>query len=267
MQRSLAPQDLLSTLQSEVEPLLARHGQAHGARPEGWTRPWVESSTAELPPTIHTDKRERVQFPERDESVGEVSVTWVGPRANDFLTGLALEVLGVYLTESAVSPLYQEFVEVEEPACTDIDFASSTQDPTTITAYLSSVPAERLATLDRDFKSALAKFARQGIDMSRMAAIIERQRLRLLENVETDGAEVMANTVIAGARICCAAGRTACVLNNPHADALFGKDDGSELQPALDDIQLYAAVATWSADQWIDLLLKCVDPLAAWPPS
>merc|ERR1711939_1277697 len=78
--------------------------------------------------------------------------------------------------------------------------------------------------------------AKGKLDMSRMAAIIERQRLRLLENVETDGAEVMANTVI--------------------ADALFGKDDGSELQPALDDIQLYAAVATWSADQWIDLHLK-----------
>lgn len=38
----------------------------------------------------------------------------------DFETITALEVLWKYLSDSAVSPLHQTFVEIEEPFCNDI---------------------------------------------------------------------------------------------------------------------------------------------------
>lgn len=116
--RSLDPTKLLTTLTEKVIPSIAAHGQAQGPRPEGWVRPFVESSTATNPPRLDEDRTEVVDFPERDESVGELMVAWIGVPHNDFLSDLALEVLGVYLTDSAVSPLSKEFIEIDEPACT-----------------------------------------------------------------------------------------------------------------------------------------------------
>lgn len=116
--RSLSPTSLLSTLQATVEPSIVAHNQAHGPRPSGWKRPFVESSTASNPPVISADVRETVEFPEKDESVGEVNVSWVGVPANEFVKALAVEIMSVYLTDSAVSPLYKEFVEIDEPLCT-----------------------------------------------------------------------------------------------------------------------------------------------------
>lgn len=116
--RSLDPTVLLQTLNKEVLPSIVAHGQNKGARPPGWIRPFVESSTASNPPKIEKDSTEIVPFPEKDESVGELMMSWIGVPHNDFLTDNALEVLGQYLTDSAVSPLYKEFVEIEDPACT-----------------------------------------------------------------------------------------------------------------------------------------------------
>jgi len=80
----------------------------------------------------------------------------------------------------------------------DISFYSSTANITVLTAYLSSVPSEQLDTLPQKFKDALARIAKEGIDMSRMAIVLERQKLSLLNSMETDGAEVLSDVVVAG---------------------------------------------------------------------
>ena len=116
--RSLDPTELLTTLTEKVLPDLVAHKQDNGVRPPGWVRPFVESSTASNPPKIDKDSTEIVPFPEKDESVGELMLSWIGVPHNDFITDNALEILGEYLTDSAVSPLYKEFVEIEDPACT-----------------------------------------------------------------------------------------------------------------------------------------------------
>jgi Zn-dependent M16 (insulinase) family peptidase len=43
-----------------------------------------------------------------------------GPHYSEYEKNTALRTLWKYLTDSAVSPLYQVFVEIEEPLCTDI---------------------------------------------------------------------------------------------------------------------------------------------------
>lgn len=47
--------------------------------------------------------------------MGEVIICFLGPPPNDFLTRKALEILGLYLTSSAVSPLNKEYIEIESP--------------------------------------------------------------------------------------------------------------------------------------------------------
>jgi Zn-dependent M16 (insulinase) family peptidase len=67
---------------------------------------------------IESNKVKVVDFPEVDESVGEVSWSWVGPIWRDYDTEKALDILAAYLSDSPVSPLYRELVEIDEPFCT-----------------------------------------------------------------------------------------------------------------------------------------------------
>lgn len=75
------PSSLLEVLNRDVEPSFLSHGQANGPRPNGWKRPFLKTASkggAQLNSVI----KEVVEFPEKDESVGEVTITWVGPESN-----------------------------------------------------------------------------------------------------------------------------------------------------------------------------------------
>ncbi|KAK4055201.1 hypothetical protein OIV83_000481 [Microbotryomycetes sp. JL201] len=236
--RSLDPIKLLQTLESQTVPTIVAHKQDNGPHPSGWKRPFVESSTAEHPPRLPESLTETVQFPEKDESTGELMMSWIGVPANDYVTDLALDMMGYYLTESAVSPLYKEFVEIDEPSCTDISFYGSTENPTIITAYLSSVPAELLSTLPEQFKTALKRIVNDGIDMERMKSVLERKKLQLLDGIETDPADMLSTSIL--------------------ADVLFGAEDASDLEPSHMALSHYRELEGWTADKWAQLLNKYV---------
>jgi hypothetical protein len=75
---------LLSVMQDKVEPSLIEHGQSAGSRPLGWKRPFVETASADrraLEKTI----QEIVEFPERDESMGDLIITFLGPPRDQYL--------------------------------------------------------------------------------------------------------------------------------------------------------------------------------------
>ena len=59
--------------------------------------------------------KETVEFPEKDESVGELQIGFLGPPPTAFLERKALDILGLYLTSSPVAPLNKEYVEIENP--------------------------------------------------------------------------------------------------------------------------------------------------------
>jgi hypothetical protein len=74
---------LLSVMQNNVEPSLIEHGQSAGGSP-GWKRPFVETASADrraLEKTI----QEMVEFPELDESIGDVIITFLGPMRDRYL--------------------------------------------------------------------------------------------------------------------------------------------------------------------------------------
>lgn len=235
--RSLAPEALLEMLDRDVEPSLVAHGFDKGPVPPGWTRPFVESTTASNPPSLPEAKVEIVDFPERDESTGEQMISWPTVSILDFETDLAIEVLGVYLTDSAVSPLYKEFVEIEEPACTDITFHGSTHPVSIVSAYISSVPVQTIDSLADKFKGSLKRIAEQdGIDMERMAAILTRLKNQVLEALEAAPADTVADWIL--------------------TDALFAKRDGSQMADSMKLVSLYKTLESYTAKQWADLLNK-----------
>ena len=105
---------LLDVVQNEVEPSIVEHGQNKGPKPEGWKRPFIETASADRQP-IRTTLKETVEFPEKDESVGELQLGFLGPPPTAFLERKAIDILGLYLTSSSVAPLNKEYVETENP--------------------------------------------------------------------------------------------------------------------------------------------------------
>ncbi|KAF5374955.1 hypothetical protein D9758_000192 [Tetrapyrgos nigripes] len=215
---------LLSVIQDQVEPSLIKHGQNLGARPPGWKRPFVETPSANRQPIPKTIK-DTVEFPEKDESVGELIITFLGPAPNEFLERKALDILGTYLTSSAVAPLNKEYVETESPLCTYIYFSEDTRATrVSLPIYIGSVPTAHLDTFDEKLKDSLKTDERQ-----------------LRSKLESAKGDTFSGTVI--------------------TDFLYGAEDGSELGPSMDEINQYAAVRKWTSKQWTDLLQKYyIDP-------
>jgi Zn-dependent M16 (insulinase) family peptidase len=107
-------ESLLKVVQEQIEPSLVEHGQNKGPKPEGWKRPFMETASVERKP-LTEDKVETVTFPEKDESVSELVMSFMGPSPMAFLERKALDVLGTYLTSSATAPLNKEYIEIESP--------------------------------------------------------------------------------------------------------------------------------------------------------
>lgn len=251
--------DLLRTI-NNIDQTLIEAGKAPGpSGPPGWVRPFVETASAKVPvidgteagdlPTLHpvdppTDgvrdrlrRKNTIEFPEEDESTGEVCITWVGTELGQWLEDEAINVLETYLTDSAVSPIQKAFVEVGEPLCTDVYFAAEDKaGKGSLTAFFSSVPTAKLESLDVELVKLLEKVAADGIDMERMAMCIRRDRVKLLNQLETKPADSFADVLI--------------------SDHLYGRVDGSELQVSMDDMKRYDELAKWTSQQWTDLIRK-----------
>ncbi|OCH95812.1 hypothetical protein OBBRIDRAFT_788022 [Obba rivulosa] len=229
---------LLDVIQKQVEPSIIEHGQNHGPRPQGWKRPFVETPSANrvLPDTV----KETVEFPEKDESVGEVLLSMLGPSPNAFLERKALDILSLYLTSSPTSPLNKEFVEIENPLCTYIWFGEETRaSRIDLPIYAGSVPAEHLDTFDQKLMASLQRIVKEGIDMERLARVINRDERQLRSKLETSKGDTFSSAII--------------------ADFLYGAEDGSELKDALNEFHEYAELRKWTNKQWTDLLANFVN--------
>ncbi|KAL0072062.1 hypothetical protein AAF712_000985 [Marasmius tenuissimus] len=232
---------LLKVVQEQVEPSLIAHGQNKGPRPEGWKRPFVETPSAKRPPFAKSIQ-ENVEFPDQDESMGEVIINFLGPAPNEFLERKALDIISTYLTSSAAAPLNKEFIEIESPLCSYIYFAEDTRATRVyLPIYVGSVPTEHLKTFNEKLKASLERIVKEGIDMDRMKMIINRDERQLRSKLESAKGDTFSGTVI--------------------TDFLYGAEDGSELGPSMDEINQYAVVREWTSKQWTDLLQKYyIDP-------
>jgi Zn-dependent M16 (insulinase) family peptidase len=94
----------------------------------------------------------------------------------------AIDVLGIYLTDSPVAPLTKEFVERESPLCTGIGFYETPRATgIEMAVYFESVPTEILldGSLEKKFKQTLQRISKEGFDMERMRLVLKRERLKV----------------------------------------------------------------------------------------
>ncbi|WWC71010.1 uncharacterized protein I206_104963 [Kwoniella pini CBS 10737] len=229
--------ELFEILNNKVDPLILeqRKDQTVVIPPADWQRPFVETTTSHklgIPESV----TKVVEFMEEDESVGEVSLTYLGPSPVDYFTNTALKILSNYLSVSATSPLSKEFIEIAKPYCTSISFYSSDRvNHNELQVDISDVPAKHLTTIGDKFKQKIAKtVTKEGIDMERMGRVLRRDKRKLLDYMESRATDVLADAVI--------------------GDFLYGDKDGKDLPTAFEDLHDYEILESWKAEDWTSLL-------------
>ncbi|KAF7726657.1 hypothetical protein EC973_008530 [Apophysomyces ossiformis] len=199
--------DLMEALAPVEQNIISK-----GALPK-MQRPWIETGNF---PNLDKNIEETVLFADEDESMGTVLIAWNGPMCHEYLLLKALEVLEMYLTDSPVSVLQKEFVEIEDPLCTDVDFQATDHLKATLVFLASNVPFEEIENFPSHFFATLQRLVtEEDFDMQRMATVIEKESLRLLDNAETDAHGTAAAVCI--------------------SDFLYGTTDGQNLEDSVKD--------------------------------
>ncbi|KAG2229893.1 Metalloenzyme, LuxS/M16 peptidase-like protein [Thamnidium elegans] len=220
--------ELLKALEPVEESIIKK-----GPLPE-MQRPWV--STGDFP-DLQQDITETVLFADEDESMGSVLLAWNGPMCHDYLAQKELEVLNVYLTDSPVSVLQKEFVEIEDALCTDVDFHITDHLKSTLMFTASSVPIEEIENLPTELFKTLKRLVKEkDIDMTRMATVIEKETLKLLDSAETDAHDTAAAVAI--------------------SDFLYGSADGKDLKESVKDQEYLNILSKYTAQDWLNVLEK-----------
>ncbi|KAI8627623.1 Metalloenzyme, LuxS/M16 peptidase-like protein [Xylariaceae sp. FL1651] len=195
-------------------------------------RPWIESAQ---PPPIKETVIETVEFPEEDESVGDIVVAFFGPSCTDAIDATALNVLLTYLCGSSVAVLENVMVEKEELA-SSITYWWDERPNSVIWFQPTGVATEKLEFVEQRLISLLKEVASKPLDMTYMNECIQRERRQVKAQAE-ESESFYSNKII--------------------TDYLFGARDGSTLKD-LAGLGQYDILEKWTDEQWRGYLRKWI---------
>lgn len=195
-------------------------------------RPFVDSKE-DLP--LKSTIIKEIEFPDADESMGELIISWIGPKATDTITNVALDIVGSYFTDSPISLLNKLLVEIENPLATDIDYGTDDYLRTTINFNINGVPTEQLKEVDTKVKEIiLSQTDPKNFNLTYMRQVLNQQKLKFVFNTEKSSS-LFSNIAI--------------------SEFIYGKLDGSHLSEWCRDLREFEILMEWTADQWC-LLIK-----------
>lgn len=193
-------------------------------------RPWIDSAQpSALPETIVTT----AEFPEEDESVGEILVGFFGPNCVDLIATSALNILLTYLCGSSVAILENALVEKEELA-SSVAYWWDSRPNSVIWLQPTGVATEKLEFVEKRLFELLNEVASNPLDMAYMTECIHREQRQVKYHAETS---------------------ESFYANNIINDYLFGKRDGSTLRD-LQNLKEYQELEKWTDEDWRGFIKK-----------
>ncbi|PNY28790.1 Metalloenzyme, LuxS/M16 peptidase-like, metal-binding protein [Tolypocladium capitatum] len=193
-------------------------------------RPWIDSSQ---PPGMKETIVTTAEFPEEDESVGEILVGFFGPNCIDVIATSALNVLLTYLCGSSVSILENVLVEREELASSVTHWWESRPN-SVIWLQPTGVATEKLEFVEKRLFELLKEVASNPLDMEYMKECILREKRQVKFHAETSESFYATNII---------------------TDYLFGNRDGSTLKD-LETLSEYDTLENWTDEEWREFLRK-----------
>jgi Zn-dependent M16 (insulinase) family peptidase len=194
--------------------------------------PFVDSAQ---PPPLQSTVVETVEFPEEDESTGEIVVAFFGPSCIDQVQGTAVNILMTYLCGSSVSVIENTMVEKEQLA-SSVSYWWDSRPNSVIWFQPTGVATEKLAFVEQRLISLLKEVASKPLDMDYIKECLQREKRQV--KLQAEGSEQFYAT-------------------NLITDYLFGKRDGSTLKD-LENLNEYDVLDTWTDEQWREFLRKWI---------
>ncbi|KAI9036950.1 putative zinc metalloprotease [Aspergillus affinis] len=195
-------------------------------------RPWVDSKQA---PPLEKSIVQTVEFPEEDESFGEIEIRFLGPDCTDPIQTGALNVALLYLAGSSASLLDNILVEKEQLASA-VYYTTEDHPSLEIRFTLTSVETDKLAQVEKRFFEVLNDAMQKELDMRYLQECIERQRRTWKFSTESSASQ-FAEYVI--------------------SDFLFGKRDGSTLLDVA-TLKEYDVLEKWTEVEWRTFIKKWI---------
>lgn len=223
-------QDNLLSILDEFEESIKDDISALDATP--FKRPWIDSAQ---PPAIKETIVDTVEFPEDDESIGEIIVGYFGPDCNDVTSTSALNVLLAYLCGSSASVLENVIVE-KEALASSVSYLWESRPNSVIWLQPTGVATEKLEFVEQRLIALLKEVADGPLDMTYIRDCVSRERRQVKFHAESSESFYSSNII---------------------TDYLFGKRDGSTLND-LQDLTEYDVLDAWTEDQWRAFLKKWI---------
>ncbi|KAI1496796.1 zinc metalloprotease [Biscogniauxia marginata] len=195
-------------------------------------RPWIESAQ---PPPLEKTTIETIEFPEEDESTGDMVVGFFGPNCVDLIEISALNVLLTYLCGSSIAVLENVIVEKEELA-SSVGYWWDSRPNSVIWFQPTGVATDKLAFVEQRLITLLQEVASKPLDMAYMNECIQRGRRQLKAEAEESESFYATNII---------------------SDYLFGSRDGSTLK-GLETLKEYDTLERWTDEQWRNYLKKWI---------
>ncbi|KAL6709688.1 hypothetical protein ACN47E_001116 [Coniothyrium glycines] len=194
-------------------------------------RPWVESKRT---PPLSQSVVDTIEFPEEDESTGEIQIAFLGPETTDDLGETAINTLLMYLAGSSVSVLVNTLVEKEHLASMVYFWVKGHYDMV-IWWTLSAVETAKLKDVEKRFFEVLEEHASKPLDMGYLKDCLHRfqRQTRFASEI---GQDEYKDPII--------------------KDHLFGNRDGSDLKDAMATLDVFDKLEKWSEEDWRSYLKK-----------
>jgi len=194
-------------------------------------RPWVESKRT---PPLSKTVVDTVEFPEEDESTGEIQIAFLGPETMDDVAETAINTLLSYLAGSSVSVLVNTLVEKEHLSSMVYFWVKGHYDMI-IWWTISSVETAKLADVEKRFFEVLEEHASKPLDLSYLKDCLHRfeRQTRFASEIGNDEYK---DQVI--------------------KDHIFGKRDGSDLEESMGTLNVFKVLEEWTEEQWRGFLKK-----------
>ncbi|KAL1882995.1 hypothetical protein VTK73DRAFT_517 [Phialemonium thermophilum] len=195
-------------------------------------RPFVDSPQ---PPPLSKTIIETVEFPEEDESTGEIAVAFFGPSCIDQVQITALNILMTYLCGSSVSVIENVIVEREELA-SSVGWWCDSRPNSVLWLQPTGVATEKLSFVEQRLISLLKEVASKPLDMKYMKECISRERRQVKFQAESSEQFYSGNLI---------------------TDYLFGNRDGSTLAD-FQTLKEYDVLEQWTEEEWREFLRKWI---------
>ncbi|XP_063704870.1 uncharacterized protein C05D11.1-like [Culicoides brevitarsis] len=172
------PEDLFKSLESVEQKIISK-----GKLPP-FERPW---QTPVAP--LAESKNIKIVYPNDEEDCGIVAVGYRGPKATtDHFTLTACSILMRYLSDTSVSPLMREMVEISDPYCSKIGYNIGENSESLLYFSFDNVLVDKVDKVYEKYFSVMQNIAQGGekIDMKRLKTVIDKAILEALNSLESN---------------------------------------------------------------------------------